>query len=95
MKIYYILVFTIMLISCTEKPNNCKREVIKTLGSIRLSPFVDSLFREYANEFPNAAAYVIFIDKNMDGGERYMVTIAPLKKRSVACMKVGQPIILC
>jgi len=81
MKKVIAIICLFVMIGCKE--NNLLKHSgreIKILSSCKLSPIADSLFMEYLKAFPTEPAYAIFVDKKAEGGQEYVLTIAPFNK---------------
>lgn len=75
-----IFIAVLILYSCNQRGIKEQPKQIIFLKGFKLSPFLDSLFAEYARQTPNAPAYAVYIDQKTEGQE-YTITFAPFKKK--------------
>src|SRR5262245_63372001 len=78
------------ILGCKAPKANNSTE-IRTLQGFRLSPLVDSLFKEYVKEIPGSPAYAICMDKKQEGSSMFTVTIAPFTQKVNDLYATGTP----
>lgn len=69
------------IVSCKENETHGGKNNIATLNSMRLSPLLDSLLKEYVKVAPHEYAYAICIDKKSEAMSDFTIHIAPFNKR--------------